>query len=651
MKKIIKILFWICLYLFVLNANAQIVYPIQTMSKPECRFQNYSSLWSDCIQNLPILKTKDYITYKNDYNIYRRIYTVLWWASYTYWWDVWYGWHSWVDIATAKWTPVYSITDWTVLYAWNVAWRWNVVKISHIINWKTIYSWYAHLSKIDVKVWDKVLANTKIWEVWSTWNSTWNHLHFEIDTTSSNVLWYRKKCSEKNYNNIINNGTCYSELSENTVDPLLFLETSWAIITSPITKKEKIDKNWLLSNEEILKREINEFLQKYEITINLKTYGWNIAYWQSANAIISVIDKRTKAPFNGTFPAEMTFKYDNKKINIFPTGILLIEKWIRDFLITPKSLWNLEAEVFIWKVSIKKFSFWVYDNKTSLTPNKAIVNLEEKNFMGEIKKAKLYFVSKEWINILWVPFNWDFYLSSSDNSLQFCIKKVKSLDDLDVSNNINCNEMDFNKSVKFSYKDMIEWNLIFNYKTSSPNITNLEVKNIKWEKLFTKSITPLIPLWIDKNHLYYNEVIKMSWIWVISWIRYWYVLPDNELEILDSIYYLKNTLYYLKTKCNNKSCNDEIDKKISILKRFNNEKLRWNTLTRLQFIKLVKVFLPVKTSNISNYKDLNINEKILVSSVIWETLWKDSFWKNGYFQPNKKITRAEWAYIISKLIY
>jgi hypothetical protein len=58
------------------------------MSKPECRFQDFQSLSAECKQQLPILKTADYQKYKNDYSVYRRIYTVLWGSSYDYGWDI-----------------------------------------------------------------------------------------------------------------------------------------------------------------------------------------------------------------------------------------------------------------------------------------------------------------------------------------------------------------------------------------------------------------------------------------------------------------------------------------------------------------------------------------------------------------------------------
>ena len=83
-KFLLTILFLISPYILY----ADMVYPIGQMSKVECRFQNFSTLSSECKMDLPILKTQDYTKYKNDYSLYRRVYTILWGATYNYGWDV-----------------------------------------------------------------------------------------------------------------------------------------------------------------------------------------------------------------------------------------------------------------------------------------------------------------------------------------------------------------------------------------------------------------------------------------------------------------------------------------------------------------------------------------------------------------------------------
>lgn len=226
---------WIPVYNMTKAANtSKIVYPIQEMSELECRFQKFSELKSNCKRQLPILKTKDYKKYiKKDgwYNDYTRIYTVLWWSSYKYWWDVWNGWHGGTDIASAEWTPVYSIADGKVIGAKYMVWWGNNVSIEHLIDGKKVVSNYSHLSKIDIKNWAKVKAGTKIWEVWNTGNSFGNHLHFQIDLdTPFHPYYYDYSKCPYSYSQISESDVCFWELSKNTIDPLAFLESKGAIL-------------------------------------------------------------------------------------------------------------------------------------------------------------------------------------------------------------------------------------------------------------------------------------------------------------------------------------------------------------------------------------------------------------------------------------
>lgn len=217
------------------NASTKLVYPIQEMSKLECRFTKFSELSKDCIRDLPILKTKDYTKYiKQDgwYNDYTRIYTVLWGSSYKYWWDVWNGWHGGTDIATAEGTPVYAIADGKVINAKYMPGWGNNVSIEHEIDGKKIVSNYSHLSKINATYWKTIKANTKIWEVGNTGNSFGNHLHFQIDLdTPFHPYYYDYAKCPYSFSQISESDICFDQLKSNTLDPLAFLESNWAILS------------------------------------------------------------------------------------------------------------------------------------------------------------------------------------------------------------------------------------------------------------------------------------------------------------------------------------------------------------------------------------------------------------------------------------
>lgn len=95
-------------------------------------------------------------------------YSTIWWTK----------WHMWLDYAGKNpWDTqaIYSVEDGTVTTAWwDESWFWNLVVVSWV-NWK---SYYAHLSSICVKKWQRVKVNQQLWLSWNTGNSTWVHLHF-----------------------------------------------------------------------------------------------------------------------------------------------------------------------------------------------------------------------------------------------------------------------------------------------------------------------------------------------------------------------------------------------------------------------------------------------------------------------------------------
>ncbi len=283
------------------STSTKVIYPLKQISKLDCRFTEFSKLWSDCKQDLPILHTKDYSKYASEnwwYNEYTRLYTMLWGASYKYGWDVGNWGHLWTDIATSKWTPVYSIADWTVIKAKNDIMEWLTISIEHSINWKFIVSNYFHLSKIDIKKWDIVKVWTKIWEVWSTWNSTWNHLHFQIDLdTPFHPYYYDYNACPYSYYQITENWVCFNELAKNTIDPLLFLETKWAIVDKIQTSTYTVTQATQTTNEDLsifdrtvyIGYDINDIKKVQEIFQKIWAYKWSIN-WKYEDVEGSIIN-------------------------------------------------------------------------------------------------------------------------------------------------------------------------------------------------------------------------------------------------------------------------------------------------------------------------------------------------------------------------
>lgn len=147
MKKLFLTLSFLLLSADIASAGS-FVYPFDMIAKPACRFAPWGTLNGDCKMTLPRIEKADYTKYKTD-TTYRRIYSVLYGSTYTYGWDVGFGSHQGIDIATSQGTPVRSIGDGEVISASMQNGWGNTVSIKHkLANGTYVYSNYAHLSKI-----------------------------------------------------------------------------------------------------------------------------------------------------------------------------------------------------------------------------------------------------------------------------------------------------------------------------------------------------------------------------------------------------------------------------------------------------------------------------------------------------------------------
>lgn len=100
--------------------------------------------------------------------------------------------HTGIDISGEHHTEIFAVADGEVTYAGVQKGYGNSVEIKHIVNGETVYSFYAHLSKIDVKVGDKLTQGTVIGLEGgdpqsdpNPGNSTGHHLHFELRSQSN----------------------------------------------------------------------------------------------------------------------------------------------------------------------------------------------------------------------------------------------------------------------------------------------------------------------------------------------------------------------------------------------------------------------------------------------------------------------------------
>ena len=99
--------------------------------------------------------------------------------------------HTGIDISGIHHTEILAVSDGEVTFAGVQNGFGNCIEIKHVVNGETIYSFYAHLSKINVKSGDKVTQGKVIGLEGgdpetdpNPGNSTGHHLHFEIRNAS-----------------------------------------------------------------------------------------------------------------------------------------------------------------------------------------------------------------------------------------------------------------------------------------------------------------------------------------------------------------------------------------------------------------------------------------------------------------------------------
>lgn len=655
---------WALFFLWISTARAWFVYPFKEISKSDCRFQSFDTLTSDCKKDLPILHTADYKKLKDDYN-YRRVYTVLWWATYDYGWDTWYGSHQWVDIATSEGTPIYAIWDGTVRIAWEMTGRWKTIVIEHTVNGRKIYSNYAHLSKIWVVSWQKLKAWDLIWRVGHTGNSYGNHLHFQIDLDTSSIHPYyptKLTCGDPLWDSmaLVNKWYCRSDLLAKTVDPLAFLETQWAIVSAKKTEEQilqdnkkqveqtKISAKTILSRADIQKMEVENFLKNYSLTFTLNKSYTNLQVWDSLKLTIILKDRLGK-PFNWVTPDYINFSYDKKILSVFPEKVLILENWQRDIVINAIKKWATSLDIKIWATSIKKLDFFTYTKWEVIYGDKAWIWWDKWVAIWDKTSSKV--VIYKWnYKLIWVPYSGKYILKSKNNNVLFCLKNPQTESQISSVMASKCAASEYKDSIIFGINDTLAGTLYYDYKviwsdkSYIVNVLNWKTNAILGEKkleiTYAKDVS---------SSLYAREVQRFLEAWIIENISKNYFWPDMSLNQQAAKTFLINTLTYMISKEKNKENLAKLKTNLRLLQSLNLDKSK--NITRKQFFDLIYKFMIINKNDSEKikYLDLTADYRAKVWNLFDENnTWRDKFWAR-YFQPDKEITRWEAVYMISKI--
>lgn len=653
-----KILFWALLFCLFSQANAgNFVYPFDTIAAPKCRFTNWSWLSNDCKITLPRIEKWDYTKYKDNADM-RRIYSILWWATYDYGWDVWFGSHLWLDIATSAGTPVRSIGDWEVIVAGWLNWRWNTVVIKHkLSDGKIIYSNYSHMSKITASKWN-IKVGTTIWEVGATWNAYGNHLHFQIDTTNqAHPYWYTTCSKWIGIMDVVNEWMCRDYLLSNTIDPILFLEWNWTYTSSSTSISEikekqeetkKIEQKNIKTREQILDDEINEYLKSHTFGFSTKVTWDNLK--TNSTYITKLYIYEYWKEFNWSLPWNwLTFAYDTNSLKITPANLILAEKWWREVFVSSNKSWKFTINLMLGKriVLTKTITFYSPWELSSPTDAIFVTNTKQDMSLGDEKKWAVVMKTKFWTNQVYIPYDWTYKLKVLSGKVKFCnvSKKSKKI----------CNPLELASELEFRYEDTKAWVLLFNFIAFDYSPVKFVLQKVwaKYDIARTKyQIRVWNPIHIDSSYVYYNESIDALKKWYLR-LNNWYLSQEREL-IWSQVKDIINNYYsyeYLRAW-------NDMEKKANIVQKIKDSQTRlaivdnYKKITRWEFTKMIFENLWINIEKNAEAKLLD--EKWFYKDYIttlrnnFSFKWKDQFAEN-YFQPDKNISVWEALFFIEKI--
>jgi len=300
------------------------------------------------IKDIPIIENANYEQYRHN-ETYRKTYTMLQGTTYYDWRDMWLWSHQGIDIAKPGWTPIQAIHSGTIILAEHKWARWRVITIEHEFKWQKIYSSYAHLQDIYVMKWEQIKEGEIIATVGQSWNSTWPHLHFQIEIKSNGEHPFFFKNCEWTISQIINEWRCKNQMYEYTIDPILFIESNGDIVWTK-TNQDEENNTW------------------YKI--------WWFLWWILPTKQIWAIN--ISSDNIQILNEPITFSYNKNMIKLFPEKIEILTSQ-RKIFITPEKTWLSYIKILQWKELIEEFPIYISQDITQISHTK-ILNIQQYKF-------------------------------------------------------------------------------------------------------------------------------------------------------------------------------------------------------------------------------------------------------------------------------
>ncbi len=621
-------------------------YPIREVSKPSCRWEEWNSLDSDCIMQLPRIENADYERYKNDLT-YRILYTVLRASSYNHGWDVGHWGHMWIDIATAQWTPVYAIGDGEVITAgWLQGW-WNTVVVKHQVDWNTIYAGYGHLHSIDVSPWQNVTKDDKLGGVGTTWNSTGNHLHFQLDIEDDRVNqsppYFFSKCNIAWEIKTTWTDDCLEYVTKYSLDPIEFLETNWANIEGRDSwqvieetekrrqeKKETLDPDSMMDREAVRLSELEMFLARYDMYTS---------WWSRLNPMdigdqesidLNVRYDHNNRPFSGLFPELIEFEYDEDIIDVFPSSMRVVQDGQRQIEVTARGQGTTRLRVRIGNVIIDDISVRVVGEDTVLKPQRAIFQNIGRSFtIGSSNIWLAYFQDENNSNIINVPFEWRYTVKSDDKS-KLCPIPYTNFRDINKIENYECSLDELVDSFEFDFSDTIANSglLIFKIYWQKPGRTEISIYDTDGQ-MANWMYNVRYPVDIDQSDVRHQQAIRnMLEKGIVRNDRNNYFQPNTTIRETDAIDWIENVFAGYDV--------NKIDGN------------RFHRLSRLEFVQtLSKMTWVISSDTERHFWDIDQKDRKYANLLVdMDISFIDGY--DRYFQPDRQIERWEVAHILDE---
>lgn len=340
-------------------------------------------------KNITLQKAWDYFSNPEELNYFtfmRRVIRTIWTASYDFK-NIWIRWswtHAWVDIISAVWTPIYSITTGLVVEVkYGKKGFWNYLWVLYKVNWKYYEVFYWHLHKILVSVGQIVWKWQKIALMWDSGNSTAPHLHFQVnkvfvleDIVSGKIMmwWYHNLAWVKAYtvdpilfveNNLDEKFYWNTELQTDSLEKVVNIETKTNIKSS----SSKIDKVNLIAD---IQKELHNSIKKQKIVpkayiksvklslIDNKVQVWHwftikleVSTWNGQIAIKPSNSNLAYSPDLITNPDKSTYIINVLALKPGLTKLIISDgKSIRQYDIT---IYSNKKEIFGLQTNVSKF--------------------------------------------------------------------------------------------------------------------------------------------------------------------------------------------------------------------------------------------------------------------------------------------------------